>query len=114
VTVVSASVAIVLVISGLSARQDSPKLRPELAQAHINMNFDGIMLSDAVMTLGTLADVSIRLSPEARNVLQKTRFVTEKFLYSTFEGTLARMVAYAGLTYQVIDDHTVLIVPLKK
>ena len=112
--VVSASVAVVLVVSGLSARQDSPKLRPELAKTHINMNFDGIMLSDAVMTLGTLADVSIRLSPEAVSILQKTRFVTEKFLYITFEGMLAKMVAYAGLTYQVIDDHTVLIVPLKQ
>ena len=110
----SASVAVVLVVSGLSARQDSPRLRPELAKTAITMDFDGIMLSDAVITLGTLADVTIQVSPEARNILQKTRFATGKFLYITFEGTLARMVAYAGLTYQVIDDHTVLIVPLKK
>ena len=106
--VFSASVAVVLVVSGLSVRQDSPKLRPELAKTPISMSFDGIMLSDAVMTLGTLADVAIQVSPEARSILQKTRFVTEKFLYNTFEGTLARLVAYAGLTYQVIDDHTVL------
>ena len=113
-TVFSASVAVVLVVSGLSVRQDSPQLKPELAKTVISMDFDGVVLSDAVITLGTLADVSIRIAPEARDILQKTRFVTERFLYITFEETLARLVAYAGLTYQVIDDHTVLIVPLKK
>ena len=112
--VFSVSVAVVLLVAGVSARQDPPRLRPELAKTDISMDFDGVVLSDAVAALGKLADVEIRVAPEARKVLQDTKFVTEKFLFITFEAMLARMVAHAGLTYQVIDDHTVSIVPIKK
>ena len=110
----SAFVAVVLVGAGLSARQDSPTLRPELAKTAVRIQFDGIVLSDAIMTLGKLAGVAIQIAPEVKDILQNTKFVTEKFKYATFEGMLATMVVYAGLTYKTIDDHTVLIIPLQK
>jgi hypothetical protein len=110
----SAFVVVVLAVAGLSARQDSATLRPELAKTAISMQFDGVALSDGVMTLGKLAGVAVQIAPEVKDLLQKTKFVTEKFLYTTFEAMLAKMVVYVGLTYKVIDDHTVLIMSLEK
>jgi hypothetical protein len=109
-----AFVIVIAALAELSAQQVPPRLRAERAQVTIRDSFDGILLSDAIVTLGTLADVSIRIAPEARGVLQKTRFVSERMIHLTFEGALAKMVAYAGLTYEVIDDHTVMVVPIKK
>ena len=92
----------------------SPALRPELAKTEIRMDFDGFVLFDAVVTLGKLADVTIQIAPEARTALQSTRYASPRFLYITFEDTLLRMVAHASMAYQVVDDHTVRIVPLRK
>jgi len=90
-------------VSAQTANDSPNKLALESA-APITVQFNGVLLSEALYRLGRRAGVSVALAPDVKD----TR-VEATFINSGFEDALVMVVTGECLTYKVIGERSVLV-----